>query len=56
MKKLKCCLQRQRSIITVATKTNETAQAGFVVSQIIAKKSKPLTYGEYVKECIMKAT
>jgi len=54
MKKLKCCLQRQRSVITVATKT--AAQAGFVVSQIIAKKSKPFTYGEYVKEYIMKAT
>lgn len=26
MKKMKCCLQRQRIIITVATKTNEAAQ------------------------------
>ena len=56
MKKLKCYLQRHRSIITGATKTNEATQAGCVVSQIIAKKSKPVTYGEYVKECIMKAT
>jgi hypothetical protein len=25
------------------------------VSQIIAKKSKPFTIGEYVDECVMKA-
>jgi len=56
MKELKCCLQRRWSIITVATKANEAAQAGFVVSQIIAKKSELFTYDEYVKECIMEAT
>jgi hypothetical protein len=49
-------LQWQRSIITVATKINEEAvQAGFIVSQIIAKKSKRFTYDKYVMECIMKA-
>jgi hypothetical protein len=35
---------------------NEAAvQASFIISQIIAKKSKPFTDGEYVKECIIKA-
>jgi hypothetical protein len=49
-------LQRQQNIFTVATKTDEaTVQANFIISQIIAKKSKPFTDGEYVKECIIKA-
>jgi hypothetical protein len=57
LKNLKCDLQRQQNILTVATKTNEVAvQASVIISQIIAKKSKPFTDGEYVKECIMKAT
>jgi hypothetical protein len=48
-------LQRQQNIFTVATKTNEAAvQASFIIPQIIAKKAKPFTVGEYVKECIMK--
>jgi hypothetical protein len=49
-------LQQLQNIFIIATKTNETAlQASFIISQIIAKKSKPFTDGEYVKECIMKA-
>jgi hypothetical protein len=49
-------LQRQQNIFTVATKTDEAAvQASFIISQIIAKKSKPFTDGEYVNGCIMKA-
>jgi hypothetical protein len=48
-------LQWQQNIFTVATKTNEAAiQASFIISQVIAKKSKPFKDGEYVKECIMK--
>jgi hypothetical protein len=47
---------QQQNTFTVATKTNEAAvQASFIISQIIAKKSKPFTDGEYVKECIIKA-
>jgi hypothetical protein len=49
-------LQQLQNTFTVTTKTNEAAvQASFIISQIIAKKSKPFTDGEYVKECIMKA-
>jgi hypothetical protein len=56
LKNLKCDLQRQQNMFTVTTKTNEAAvQASFIISQIIAKKSKPFTDGEYMKECIMKA-
>jgi hypothetical protein len=57
LKNLKCDLQWQQNISTIATKTNEaTVQASFIISQIIAKKSQPFMDGEYVKECIMKAT
>jgi hypothetical protein len=53
---LKSDLQRQQNTFTVATKSNEAAiHASFAISQIILKKSKPFTDGEYVKECIMKA-
>jgi hypothetical protein len=56
LKNLKSDLQRQQNIFTVATKSNEaTVHASFAISQIIAKKSKPFTDGEYVKKCIMKA-
>jgi hypothetical protein len=56
LKNLKCDLQRQQNILTVVTKTNEAAvQTSFIISQIIAKKSKPFTDGDYVKECIMEA-
>jgi hypothetical protein len=56
LKNLKSDLQRHQNIFTVATKSNEaTAHARFAVSQIIAKKSKLFTDGEYVKECIIKA-
>jgi hypothetical protein len=42
LKNLKCDLQWQQNIFTVATKTNEAAvQASFIISQIIAKKSQP---------------
>jgi hypothetical protein len=37
-------------VLTVATKTNEAAvQASFIVSYIIAKKSKPFTDDAYVE-------
>jgi hypothetical protein len=56
LKNLKSDLQRQQNIFTVSTKSNDAAvHASFAISQIIAKKSKPFTDGEYVKECIMKA-
>jgi hypothetical protein len=56
LKNLKCDLQWQQNISTIATKTNEaTVQESFIISQIIAKKSQPFMDGEYVKECIMKA-
>jgi hypothetical protein len=56
LKNLKCDMQLQQNIFTVTTKTNEAAvQASFIISQTIAKKSKPFTDGEYIKECIMKA-
>jgi hypothetical protein len=56
LKNLKSDLQRQQNIFNVATKLNEAiVHASFAISQIIAKKSKPFTNGEYVKECIMKA-
>jgi phosphopantetheinyl transferase (holo-ACP synthase) len=56
LKNLKSDLQRQQNIFTVSTKSNEAAiHASFAISQITAKKSKPFTDGEYVKECIMKA-
>jgi hypothetical protein len=56
LKNLKSDLQQQQNIFTIATKSNEAAvHASFVISQIIAKKSKPFRDGEYVKECIMKA-
>jgi hypothetical protein len=49
-------LQRQQNTFTIATEISEAAvQASFIISQIIAKKSKSFTNGEYVKECIMKA-
>jgi hypothetical protein len=56
LENLKSDLQRQQNIVTVATKSNEAAvHASFAISQIIAKKSKPFTDNEYVKECLMKA-
>jgi phosphopantetheinyl transferase (holo-ACP synthase) len=56
LKNLKCDLQRQQNMFTVATKTTEAAlQTSFIISQIVAKKSIPFMDGEYAKECIMKA-
>jgi hypothetical protein len=47
LKNLKSYLKRQLNIFTVPTKSNEAAvHASFAISQIIAKKSKPLTDGE----------
>jgi hypothetical protein len=49
-------LQRQQNTFTIATKISETAvQASFIISQIIAKKSKSFKNGEYVMEYTMKA-
>jgi hypothetical protein len=51
LKNLKSDMKRQQNIFTVATKSNEAAvHASFAISQITAKKSKPFTDGEYVKE------
>jgi hypothetical protein len=56
LKKLKCDLHWQQNMLTVATKPNEAAvQASFIIPKIFAEKSKPFTYCEYVKECVMKA-
>jgi hypothetical protein len=47
-------LQQQQDVFTVADKTSEAeVHTSFVLLQIIAKRSKPLTYGEFEKECIL---
>jgi hypothetical protein len=48
-------LQRQQNVFTVATKYKTAVQVSFIISQIVAKNSRPFTGSEYVKECIMKA-
>jgi hypothetical protein len=49
LKNIKCDLQWQQNIFTVATKTNEAAvQVSFIISQIITMKSKPFMDAKYM--------
>lgn len=40
-----CNTQWKQDIFTITTKTHETAQAGFILSHIIAQKSPPYVLG-----------
>ena len=54
LKKLISNLEKQQSIFKKQNvETEKNTKASYVVSSLIAKKMKPFTDGEFVKECLM---
>jgi hypothetical protein len=54
LKQLKSKLQSQQDSFVKHKKINENAvKASFLVSKLIAEKSKPLAEGEFIKECLI---
>jgi hypothetical protein len=54
LKQLKSKLQSQQNSFAKHKKINESAvKASFLVSKLIAEKSKPFVEGEFIKECLM---
>ena len=51
---LKRELSVQQTIFTISNSESEKAvRASFVISKLIAKKYKPFTDGEFIKECVL---
>lgn len=51
---LKASLEKQQGLFQKAVKTSdETVRASFIVSELIAKSSKPFTEGLFVKKCFL---
>lgn len=56
LKELKSRLKDQQLMFTRPKQENESAvQASYVLSELIAKHSKPFVEGEFIKECLVKA-
>lgn len=56
MKELKLGLKKQQVRISKALQESEAAvHASYVLSELIAKHSKPFTEGDFIKECLIKA-
>jgi hypothetical protein len=54
LRQLKSKLQSQQNSFAKHKKINENAvKASFLVSKLIAEKSKPFVEGEFIKECLM---
>jgi hypothetical protein len=55
--KLKTCLSRQQVFFRKATKDSDAAvEASYVVSEMIAKAGKSFKEGEFIKNCMLKAS
>lgn len=53
---LKVTLEKQQSIFTRPIEDNTAAvKTSYLISHLIARKSKPFTEGEFIRECIIKA-
>ena len=53
---LKASFTKQRNVFTrICTASEDSVKASFVVSEMIAKASRPFTEGQFVKECMIKA-
>ena len=52
---LKASFLKQRNVFTrICTASEDSVKASFVVSEMIAKASRPFTEGQFVKECMIK--
>ena len=57
MKQLKAAFCKQRSFFANINQSNEdSVRASFVISEMIAKSSRPFTEGLFIKECLVKAS
>ena len=57
IKQLKSTFCKQRSFFTNINQSNEdSAKTSFVISEMIAKSSRPFTEGLFIKECLVKAS
>ncbi|XP_075455099.1 general transcription factor II-I repeat domain-containing protein 2-like [Ascaphus truei] len=56
LKELKLGLKKQQFMFTKVLQESEAAlHASYVLSELIAKHSKPFTEGDFIKECLIKA-
>ena len=56
LKELKFGMKKQQSIFSKELQENEKAvHANYVLSELIAKHSKPFTEGDFIKKCLIKA-
>ncbi|XP_045442552.1 general transcription factor II-I repeat domain-containing protein 2-like [Pipistrellus kuhlii] len=56
LKELKLGLNKQQFVVTKVSQESEAAvHASYVLSELIAKHSKPFTEGGFIKECLIKA-
>ena len=56
LNELKLGMKKQQSIFSKVSKENEKAvHASYVLSELIAKHSKPFTEGDFIKNCLIKA-
>ena len=57
VKQLKAAFCKQRSFFANINKSNkDSIRASFVISDMIAKSSRPFTEGLFIKECLVKAS
>jgi hypothetical protein len=50
------CLNKQQNIFQSFSKVNETAmKASYALSHLIASNSKPFTYGQFIKACLIES-
>ena len=57
VKQLKAGLAKQRNLFLNVNKSIEdSVRASFAISEMIAKSSRPFTEGQFVKDCLLKAS
>ncbi len=55
VKQLEAVLASQQRLFTQARESNENStKASYEVAMLIAKRGKPFTEGEFIKDCVMK--
>lgn len=56
LSELKSILQKQQSVFTKSVEDNTAAvKVSYILSHLIASRSKPFTEGEFISECLIKA-
>lgn len=56
LSELKSILQKQQSVFTKSVEDNTAAvKTSYILSHLIASKSKPFSEGEFINECLIKA-